>query len=90
VHTTEDIARDPQFAYRQAFQTIETRDGGSLRLGRAAWLANEANIQLARGPDYSEHTVEVLQQLLGYSEEQISALEAAGAIVIPAARVPSL
>ena len=82
VHTSQDIALDPQFEYRGTFQDVETREGESLRLGRPAWLAKNATIQLERGPEHSEHTREVLQNLLGYTDEDIEALEAAKAIVL--------
>jgi crotonobetainyl-CoA:carnitine CoA-transferase CaiB-like acyl-CoA transferase len=82
VHTSQDIALDAQFEYRGTFQEVETREGGNLRLGRAAWLAKHATIELKRGPEHGEHTRKVLQELLGYSGEEVEAMEAADAIVL--------
>ncbi len=81
--TTEDVAKDPQFAYRKAFQDVEMFDGTKARFQRAGWTAKNARLEVHRGPNYSEHTIPVLQDLLGMSEAHIEALAAAGALVLP-------
>ncbi|MGH7879591.1 MAG: CaiB/BaiF CoA transferase family protein, partial [Candidatus Binataceae bacterium] len=82
-HTVQnafDLAADPQLAHRGHF--VETRHA---TLGRA-WVEN-SRFQLARtpaqirgAPTLGEHNQEVLEQILGYSEERIAELVADGAL----------
>ena len=81
--TTEDIANDPQFLHRQAFQDVPLADGTKARLQRAAWRASATQLNIRRGPSYSEHTVSVLRDLLGMNAAEIERLALAGAIVLP-------
>jgi benzylsuccinate CoA-transferase BbsF subunit len=83
VLSTKEIAEDPQFAHRGTFQKVPLANGDSLALGRVAWLAREARSLLRRGPDFSEHTASVLNELLEMTSTEIDALAAAGAIYLP-------
>ncbi|HXH21009.1 MAG TPA: CoA transferase [Dehalococcoidia bacterium] len=83
VMTTADIASDPHFLARGAFQEVRMPRGDTFRLQRAAWTARRADIRIGPGPEYSEHTEQVLRDLLGLSEDEIAALAEAGAIALP-------
>ena len=83
VMTTEDIANDPQFSHRRAFQEVPLGEGDTIRLQRAAWTAKRAEIEIGRGPEYSEHTVQILKRLLDMTNDDIEGLIRAGAIVLP-------
>jgi crotonobetainyl-CoA:carnitine CoA-transferase CaiB-like acyl-CoA transferase len=85
VMTTEEIASDPQFQHRGTFQLVQKPGTEDLRLGRVAWLARRAQSVLERAPEYGEHTVQVLRDLLHLSDDEISDLAAAGAIWLPMA-----
>jgi crotonobetainyl-CoA:carnitine CoA-transferase CaiB-like acyl-CoA transferase len=81
--TTEEIAQDPQFQHRETFQRVQKAGADDLRLGRVAWLAKQAQSVLERGPDYSEHTTQVLRDLLQLDEGEIRDLAETGAIWLP-------
>jgi benzylsuccinate CoA-transferase BbsF subunit len=85
VLNTAELATDPQFVHRNAWQTVEMADGGTIRLGRAGWTARNAGIVTRRGPAQSEHTEQVLRSYLGMTDAEIDALVASGAVVLPAA-----
>jgi benzylsuccinate CoA-transferase BbsF subunit len=86
VLSTGEIARDPQFLYREAFHTITRADGRSIRVSRAGWLAHNSSIITGRGPEQSEHTETVLRDLLGMTEAEIATAVEAGATVLPVGR----
>jgi benzylsuccinate CoA-transferase BbsF subunit len=85
VMTTDEIAADPQFLHREAFQLVQKAGTEDLRLGRVAWLAREAQSILERGPEYGEHTTQVLRDLLKLDDDEIHSLADAGAIWLPVA-----
>jgi crotonobetainyl-CoA:carnitine CoA-transferase CaiB-like acyl-CoA transferase len=83
VMTTKEIAEDPQFKHRDAFQAVEFPGGEAIRLQRVGWRALEANPVIRRGPNFSEHTMQVLTGLGGMTREQVEHLAAIGAVVLP-------
>jgi benzylsuccinate CoA-transferase BbsF subunit len=83
VMTTEDIASDAGFVGRRAFQEVPLPGGDHIRLMRAGWTAKRATIEIGRGPEYSEHTEQILRERLGMTDAEIAKMAEAGAIVLP-------
>lgn len=80
IYSAADIAQDPHYQARQMFEPVEV-DGRAIKLpaivpklsatpGATAWP----------GPDLGAHTREVLQQILGYSDEDLERLLRDGVI----------
>ncbi len=80
IYSVRDMLQDPQFLARKMFEQHAFRDGSPVKMpavtpklsetpGGTRWL----------GPELGEHTDEVLRAL-GYSDEQIAALRASGAL----------
>jgi crotonobetainyl-CoA:carnitine CoA-transferase CaiB-like acyl-CoA transferase len=83
VTTTEDIAHDPQFLHRRAFQEVPVGEDETIRLQRAAWTADHTTLEIGNGPRFSEHTRKVLREYLGMTNDEIVGLAQDGAIVLP-------
>jgi crotonobetainyl-CoA:carnitine CoA-transferase CaiB-like acyl-CoA transferase len=80
IYSAADIAQDPHYQARQMFEPVEV-DGRAIKLpaivpklsatpGATAWP----------GPDLGAHTREVLQQILGYTDEDLERLALDGVI----------
>ena len=82
VMTTKEIAEDPHFQGRGLFQDVAVRNE-TIRLGQRGWRAANANADISRAPEYSEHTQQVLREIAGLSGDQIEKLAAIGAVVLP-------
>ena len=69
VMTTREIADDPQFQHRHAFQEVDI-EGETIRLQRPGWVAERANTRISRAPKFSEHTVAVLRDIAGLDDRE--------------------
>jgi len=78
VQTAKDIHDCPQLAARDAFVEIDVA-GRHVKVPAAPVRMSAAEPRRhARGPHLGEHTEEVLQRLLGFTLEQVSALREKG------------
>lgn len=74
---------DPQSVARDMVQSILHPAGGELRLvGPAPKLSATPPQIYSAPPQLGEHSVELLREMLGYSEERINSLREAGAVDI--------
>jgi crotonobetainyl-CoA:carnitine CoA-transferase CaiB-like acyl-CoA transferase len=82
VNTPEDIAHDPQLAFRDYYQQVEhpALDRSLTLIGPFAKLSGSPAPPTRRAPMLGEHTVEILQGELKLSGDELAALEAAGVI----------
>jgi len=80
IYTVADIAADPHFAAREMIREITLRDGFKLKVpGIVPKLSATPGGFTRGGPALGEHTDEVLRAL-GFSDERISTLRAAGTV----------
>ena len=79
VQNTLELARDPQVAANGYLQTAKTADGTSFELVASPVQFDERPTTTARSPGFSEHGDELLAEL-GYEQDAILALKAAGAV----------
>jgi crotonobetainyl-CoA:carnitine CoA-transferase CaiB-like acyl-CoA transferase len=79
VQAVEELLDDPQVVANDYVGEVELEDGGGYRLPRVPVQFDEQPPALRRAPEHGEHTEEVLLEL-GYSWQDIAALEAASVI----------
>jgi len=80
IYTVADIAADPHFAAREMIREITLRDGSNLKVpGIVPKLSATPGGFTRGGPALGEHTDAVLRSL-GFSDERISTLRAAGTV----------
>ena len=78
----EEVFADPQVQQRGMVQEMEHPSGGRIRVVGPAVKLSETPASLRRpSPRLGEHTEEVLREM-GYTDEQIRALAASGAIAL--------
>ncbi|MDY6933562.1 MAG: CoA transferase [Spirochaetota bacterium] len=82
----DQIITDPQVLHNKMFIEMELRGERYKTIGTIFKLSNES--ELIQGtpdppPDLDEHTDEILQSLLGYSDETIKAIRAESEAAIP-------
>ena len=76
-----DLRRDPQLVDRGFFIELEHSGIGRQLFDGAVTLFSQTPSQPTHaGPLIGEHTMHVLQEILGYSEDEISELAVAGAL----------
>ena len=79
--TTEDAANDPQLAYRNHFRRLPHSLHGETVVEGPRYILSETPIEPARpAPQYGEHNVPILKQVLGLSDNEIEELAASGAL----------
>ncbi len=78
VNSTRTIADDPQFRHRLPWLPATDLDADQLPF--PVKLEGEALPEPARAPTVGQHTDTVLRETLGYDDERMQALRAAGAI----------
>ena len=83
IMSTQDLANDEHVRGREMWVELDHPQRGKwFNVGMPIKLsASPARIE--RSPTLGEHTEEILQQVLGYEKEKISALKSAGAFSIP-------
>lgn len=80
IFSAADIAHDPHYQARQMFEPVEV-DGRPLKLPAIVpKLSATPGATEWPGPDLGAHTRQVLQQLLGYSDEDLERLARDGII----------
>jgi crotonobetainyl-CoA:carnitine CoA-transferase CaiB-like acyl-CoA transferase len=80
VMTTKEIAEDVHFEAREAFPLVPFVDNEFMRLPRVGWRAAPATTTIRRGPNFSEHTSQVLREVAGMTDAEIFELERIGAV----------
>jgi len=80
----DEALEDTHVKARGTIVEVEHRTAGKVRMPGfpLKMSATPGTIRLA-APLLGEHTVEVLSEMLGYTDEQIQELRKAGAIVTP-------
>ena len=81
VNTVDRALADPQVRHRNMVVTAQHRDGDAMSmLGNPVKMTRTPCEAIDWPPELGEHTRPVLEQLLGMSSEEVSRLEASGAI----------
>lgn len=79
--TTEDAANDPQLAHRNHFRRLPHSLHGETVIEGPRYILSETPIEPARpAPQYGEHNLPILRQVLGLSDSEIEELAASGAL----------
>ena len=84
-NSAEDLVKDPHVLARRMLVEIPRRDGVEqpvLVSGNPVKLSDSPP-DVRRSPLLGEHTEEILGEVLGYSEREIAALKASGALTAP-------
>lgn len=81
VKSIADAARQPQVVARELTKTVDDPVLGRIEVVNSAlkYRNSEATVR-GHAPTLGEHNAAVLQKLLGYSPEQIEALQAKGVL----------
>jgi formyl-CoA transferase len=80
VFTAADCASDPQYRHRRMVRQVEDPLFGSiLHSGIVPHFPESPGEIRWTGPPVGQHTGEVLRSVLGFSEQQVTALRASGA-----------
>jgi formyl-CoA transferase len=81
INTLDKVFSDPQVLVREMVAEVPHPTAGTVKLVASPMKFSETPCKITRHPPLlGEHTDEVLQERLGYSPEQISALREKGAI----------
>jgi crotonobetainyl-CoA:carnitine CoA-transferase CaiB-like acyl-CoA transferase len=81
IYSIADIARDPQFAARQMFESVTLPDGKPLRIPAVVPKLSETPAKTEwPGPKLGEHNQEVYGELLGLSEAEMAEMRESGLI----------
>jgi formyl-CoA transferase len=83
IMSTEDLATDEHIRGRQMYVELDHPQRGKWwNVGMPIKLSASPAV-IKRSPTLGEHTDEVLQEVLGYQKEKITALKSAGAFSLP-------
>lgn len=78
INRLDEVAADPEMQHRSMIYAMETEGGLVPQVGTGIRLDGSSNVPRSAPPALGEHTREVLDGLLGYNDDQIRALAAAG------------
>ena len=79
VNSVEDALRDPQVLARQMILEVEHPEYGVIRQVASPIKMDGVIERPTPGPSLGQHTVEVLTETLGYSDDRVSSLRSEGA-----------
>jgi CoA:oxalate CoA-transferase len=81
INSIEDICRDPHIEHRRMLVEIDQPVVGKMKICGSPFRLSETPGEVYRpAPMLGEHTEWILQEVLGYSREQIEALESEGIV----------
>jgi crotonobetainyl-CoA:carnitine CoA-transferase CaiB-like acyl-CoA transferase len=81
VQRSSDHLEDPQLRHRRFFRPLEHPEMGEVPYeGHQFCILGYDNGPLAPAPCLGEHSIQVLQELLGYGDEELARLAASGAL----------
>lgn len=81
VRTMEDLFADPQLLHRQVWRALEHPEMGPHHHKAPPFLLTKAASGPRRAaPNLGEHTRQVLTEILGMTEPEVTALEAQGVL----------
>jgi CoA:oxalate CoA-transferase len=81
IHSIDQIVKDPVVAHRRMLATVEQPEAGRVRIAGSPFHMSITPGQVyAPAPLPGEHTIEVLRDLLDYSEESIRKLREQGIV----------
>ncbi|HEY4422218.1 MAG TPA: CoA transferase [Pseudonocardia sp.] len=75
-----ELADDPHLTAREFFREVRHPDLGTMRLTTPTWRFDEVEVGLAHAPSLGQHNRYVLREVLGYDDETVAELEAAGVV----------
>ncbi|MBN1936876.1 MAG: CoA transferase [Anaerolineae bacterium] len=82
IHTVDQVVQDPNVRYRGMIAEVDQPGMGRIEMvGSPFHLSETPGRVESPAPLLGQHSAEVLREVLGYSEQRIQALIAAGAIV---------
>jgi len=77
-----EVAAEPHVVDRGSIVEVDDRAGGTFAIPQAPWRFSDAHAGVAGPPAWrGEHNRHVLTGLLGRTDEEVDALEAAGVLV---------
>ena len=81
VYTAEDVFNDPQVKARGMIMPIEDPEFGSFGFARSTpHLSSAPELPANPAPNLGQHTREILENLLGYTSEDVDRLAAEGVV----------
>ena len=81
VTTLDEVLADPQAREMDVFEEVDHPRGGRIEMVSVPFHIDGADIHVRRSaPEIGEHTFEVLKDVLGYSDDEISEIAATGAL----------
>ncbi len=80
VLSTKDLIEDKALAQRNIIAEVRHPERGVFKTVGCPIVLSDSPVEIKSSPLLGEHTFEVLQELLGYSEEQVKELQAQGVV----------
>jgi benzylsuccinate CoA-transferase BbsF subunit len=82
VQRSSDLLEDPQLLHRQFFRPMQHPEMGEVPYeGHQFRIRDYDNGPLTPAPCLGEHSIQVLQEILGYDDEDLARIAASGALV---------
>ena len=89
--TTAEVAANAHFQERGFFHEVQVPESGPARYPRYGFQLSNTAVHTGPGPDFGAHNTEVLQDLLGLTQDEQEALRAAYGTSdrpVPASEIP--
>lgn len=80
VMDTQDLMNDTHLKERQMIVEVNHPERGTFTTVGSPLKLSDSPVEIQASPLLSEHTAEVLQEVLGYTEEEVSKLRAEGVV----------